>query len=93
MINHEFINYSLEDKKVFKDKKLFQGFPLLIENKALLNPSCKSFSIPATHKTNEVFKATTLLWALCPEPFKTDFRIFSFWTLLEAISFSFEIFS
>ena len=30
-INHEFINYSLEDKKDFNNKKLFQGFPLLIE--------------------------------------------------------------
>ena len=58
-INFEDSESSISVKYVFKDKNFSHGFPWLIENKALLNPSYKSSSIPATHRTNAAFKATT----------------------------------
>ena len=49
-----------EDEDLIMAKKYLQELSL-IENKALLNPSCKSSSIRAAQRTSAVFKATTSL--------------------------------
>ena len=47
-------------KKRFEDGLTFEKLELIIENKDLLKPSCKSSSIPA-QRTNAEFNATAYL--------------------------------
>ena len=49
--------------------------------------------MPAAQSTKAEFKATTSIWDFCPEPFKTDFNIFSLDSRSETTSLSLDIFS